>query len=206
MTVQPEPTPEPTPTPEPAPPEPAPEPKKPDPIAEQRRRADAEKRRADALQKQIDEAERAKAEEEGRHKDLADAERKRADDAEAQLQRINAERKVERIASSPTFGEGESKTRFINPDEALALLPANTDLTDDGAVSDALTALAAQRPHLLQAPAAAPRPAASGTPGTPAPTDKPKITREYIDSLSVTEVQKLMDERPDEVSAALAGA
>lgn len=197
----------------PAPPTP-PAPKPEDPMARERRRGDAEKKRADELQKQIDERNRKEAEEQGRHQELAETERKRADELQAQLDSVNAERTVERIASQPQFGADEENgvkpARFINPDEALALLPSNTDLTDEDAVKTALTELATTRPHLLQRtttptpPTPPATPPSTGSPGNPAPTDKPKITREYIDSLSVQETRQLMKDRPDDVQAALA--
>lgn len=202
----PAPNPEPQPAPQTAPPSPEP-PKSEDPMARERRRADAEKRRADELQKQIDDAKRAEAEAKGEWERVAAEEKSRADAAEAEASRIKAERTVERIASRPNFGAGEEGqgVRFINPDEALALLPSSVDLTDESAITQALDLLASERPHLLARPATpAVSPPPSGGPTPPAGGDPPRLTREALNAMNPSEVQKLLaSDRRDEVIAAM---
>lgn len=220
----PAPTDPPEPTPAPAdPPEQAPdpaEPKKPDPMAQMRRERDKAQREADEAKAALAERERKEAEEKGQWEEVAKQNETRAETAEQTLARERAERRVESIASKPQFelppaNEGDTPTtaRFVNPDEALALLPDETDLTDEDVVTEALQALAASRPHLLHNEAAPtptpPTPTPSGAPkpgGGPQPGSQPKLTREYIKGLSVSEIQKLRRERPDDFKAAMSGS
>lgn len=209
------PAPAPAPTP-PQPPQP-PEPKQPDRFAEERRRADAAEKRAKEAEDALAARERADAEQKGEWEKVATEEKTAHGQTQAELARVKAERMVERIAGKAQFNPvtdektGETThSRFINPDEALALLPNSTDTTDEDAVTEALQKLATERPHLTrsEAPTALPTPSPtpSGGPGGPAPAGPPKLTREYVESLPIHEIQKLRKERPEEMNAVLAGS
>lgn len=209
------------PAPEPTPPTdpPVPGDKKPDRFAEERRRADAAEKRAKDAETALAERDRKEAEDNGEWEKVANQNASERDAEKAENNRLKAERKVERIANKAIFNpvkdsetEETTHSRFINPDEALALLPDSTDLTNDDAVTEALHTLATQRPHLMRsevnAPAPAPTPAntPSGGPGGTQPGGKPKLTREYVEGLSVQEIQKLTRERTEEMAALRRGS
>lgn len=188
-------------------------------MAEMRRERDAAKRRAQELEDEKAERERQDAEAKGEWEKLANDNAAERDAAKAETARVKAERMVERIANRPKFNPvtdtetGETTSgRFINPDEALALLPKDTDLTDEAVVTEALQTLATARPHLVRAesqhapPAPDPVKTPSGGPGGTQPGGKPKLTREYLNGLEVPELQKLRRERPEDVAAALRGS
>lgn len=226
--AQPEPTPTPANPPEPAPapaeppaPEPAePEPKPPSAEARMRRERDEARREAQEAKDQLAEREKADAEAKGEWEKVAKQNADERDSVKQQLDRERAERRVESIASKPQFAvpgadeDSEPVTaRFVNPDEALALLPKDTDLTSEEAVTDALKTLAESRPHLLQAEVSAapaqPSPTPSGGAKLPAgqqPGSEPRLTREYLKGLSVPEIQKIRRERPKDFAAAMAGS
>lgn len=184
-----------------------------------RRAQEAAEKRAKDAEDALAAKERAEAEANGEWEKVAKQNEADRDAARAETARVNAERTVERIANRPSFNvvkdpetNDETGARFINPDEALALLPKDTDLTSDEAVTEALQKLATERPHLVRAevsaspPAPAPSPTPSGGPGGTQPGTKPKLTKEYIEGLSVQEIQKLRRERPDDVAAVLRGS
>ncbi len=209
------PAPAPAPTPPPAPQ--PPEPKQPDPMAKIRRERDEAKREADEAKAELAERDRREAEQKGEWEKVATEEKTAHGQTQAELARVKAERMVERIAGKAQFNPvkdektGETThSRFINPDEALALLPDSTDLTNEDVVTEALQKLATERPHLTRSEAPTvlptPSPTPSGGPGGPAPAGPPKLTREYVEHLSVQEIQKLRAERPDELKAVLAGS
>jgi len=178
--LQTEPDPEPTPDPEPASPSQ-------EAFARLRReKQEADKRAKAAEQKLADQA-RLEAEQAGQWETLAKQYETERDQARHELTDLQARAKVEQAARN---------LKFRNADEALALLAADVDRTDDTAVTDALTALAAERPHLLDT-------------GRPGPSGLPASGDPQPGGLTIEQVKEMTPEQINanwpEVQKALAG-
>lgn len=166
----------------PTPPKPDPPDPKPDDrdgaMARMRREKEAAEREKRELQAEIERRDREQAEQAGEWEKLAKQYETERDQARKDLADLKAQIKVEGIAK---------RLKFRNTDEAIALLPTDTDRADEAAVSAALEALAENRPHLLDNGAPGP----TGLPAGGSPTG---LTLEQIKEMSPAEVNRRWDE------------
>lgn len=172
-------------------PDPSPDPEPASPSQEafarlRREKQEADKRAKVAEQKLADHA-RQEAEQQGQWETLARQYETERDQARQELADLHARSRVERAARD---------LKFRNTDEALALLDADVDRTDDTAVTDALAALAAERPHLLDT-------------GRPGPSGLPASGDPQSGGLTIEQVKEMTPEQINanwpEVQKALAG-
>lgn len=166
------------PEPEPAKPEPDPEPKpepdpepEPEPTLSAKERDDYNRLKREAAEraKKDREAERKRAEEEGRHQDVIsglekerDTEKERADTAEGELAALRKQIVVERVAR---------KLNFRDPADALLHLPDDTEGTE-AAVEKALKTVKQEKSYLIDGQGTrSGAPAGGGEPSDPGDID-----------------------------------
>lgn len=109
-------------------------------FAEQRRKLRAAEKRAADLEAKLGEQERAKAEAEGRYKELYEEERAARELAEKQAEERERRERITQLASD---------LGFQNPSVAYRLLDGE-DIVDDTMSERALKALAKKEPYLLK--------------------------------------------------------
>lgn len=152
-----------------------------DPNARLRRQKDEAEKRAAEAERKLAERERADAEAQGQWEQLAKQYEQERDEARTELANLKAKIKVESSARA---------LKFKNADEAVALLrERGIDQTDDTAVTDALTALAEERPHLIDTG----RPGPSGLPSGGDPQTG-GLTLEEVKAMTPAEVNARWDE------------
>lgn len=150
---------------------------------------EAEKARKAAEDKLAAQA-RAKAEEEGRFKELAEQEKARADRLEAEQQQAEQRRHAERSARDMKFKDG---------DYALYLLAQQgVDFADPQKVREGLESLAKDRTDLI----AGHVPPPSGGPAGGAKATPPALTRERIEGMTAQQLKKFDQAVIDEALAA----
>lgn len=98
------------------------------------------RRQAAKAERDAKKAAEDKAKQEGEHLKVAEAAQKERDDALKQLADMQNASRVTDAAR---------RLKFRDPGDALGLLPAETDLTDEAAVTAALERLAGDKPYLL---------------------------------------------------------
>lgn len=115
-----------------------------------RRAAEAEKAKRKA-EKAAKQAADAKAEEEGKFKELAEQRQKEAEEAKAELERVKREGKVMKVAK---------RLKFRDPDDAARFL--SSDVGDEEAdIERELKSVAEEKPYLLEEGGGGGRPAGS---------------------------------------------
>lgn len=115
------------------------------------------RRQAAKAERDAKKAAEDKAKQEGEHLKVAEA---------AQKERDEALKKLADLENAGRVTDAARKLKFRDPGDALGLLPANTDLADEAAVTAALTQLAGSKPYLLDTtttPARTGGPAGGGT-------------------------------------------
>lgn len=166
-------------------------------FAEMRRQLRAAEDRAKALEDAAAEQQRLAAEQQGEYKRLYEETKAELDKLKADVASVQAKGVEEKLVTSIATG-----LKFKHADEALALLPADVDRSDDGAVRAALEKLATERPHLVNGKPAPPSGLPPGPNGDPDPSAE--ITAEKLRAMTPDQVAKLMKSNPDAVNKALA--
>lgn len=152
-------------------------------MARLRREKEAAERKARDAQAELDRRDREQAEQAGEWEKLAKQYETERDQARTELTELRQEIKVKGFAK---------RLKFRHEDEAIALLPRDVDVTDEGAVQAALEALAENRPHLIDN-------------GKPGPTGLPPSSRSTdltIDQIKAMTPQEYLA-RKDEVDKAV---
>lgn len=139
-------------------------------------------------------AKRKQLEDKGEHQQIAEAEKARADAAEARALKLERDARIATVAG---------RLKFRHADEAIALIPSDTDLDDEAGLEQALKALSTERPHLIDNGA----PARTGAPAgdTTASTGGQKFTRDQIKAMTPQQIAALSPTDFAEMQKTLAG-